>query len=158
MSEVKAPPECDECGSLIGDVTAEVDPQEIDVRHRAQCGHVIDYEVAHDLWKHHGYRWDIPAINGASLAAAERRRHFTDEGFTPAYDARHPATDLPWAAWAHVDAAVNDPKSERGEPPPMWPKSPEEWKVDATPVRRLVIAAALIEAEIDRLLLVNRQP
>lgn len=156
MSTKRPPVACVECGKVIAAVRTEVDPQEIDLRHRAQCDHEIDRDTANDLWRQ-GYRWTIPVIDGASLAAAERTRQVNDEGYTPAHDAEHADSGLPWAAWSYIDAAVNDDGSGREQGPPMmWPWAPGSWKADASPVRRLIIAAALIEAEIDRLLLADR--
>lgn len=144
------PPSCAECGALIARVRAEVDPQEIDLRFVAQCSHTIERDLASMLWQQHGYRWDVPVIDGVSLNAAERHRQVADEGYTPEHDAEHGDDGgLAWAAWAYIDRAIHT--TDAYVPPPaMWPWGEAAWKAEATPVRRLVIANALISAEIDR--------
>ena len=148
-------PACDECGQPYAAVTAAIDPQSVDLRFTAACGHPVPRERAATLWQH-GYRWDVPQITGARLVEAERARQQTDEGYTPDHDARHGDDGLAWAAWSYVDRAIHEP-SDYAQAPGMWPWGPDAWKPDATPLRRLVIAGALIAAEIDRLLARDRR-
>jgi len=87
------------------------------------------------------------ARDGASLVAAERRRHVEVEGWTPEHDASL-APDI--LALAAICYAL--PEQVRGRAIlSAWPWAPEFWK--PTPddrVRELVKAGALIVAEIDR--------
>jgi hypothetical protein len=76
------------------------------------------------------------------------------EGHTPADDAEYESNALAWAAWSYLDRAANPADSD--EPPAMWPWDKAAWKPDKTPLRQLIIASALIAAEIDRRLLAER--
>ena len=146
---------CRECEAQILAIDAEVDPQKIALRFRAQCGHLVSREDTLGLWQT-GMRWTIPVVDGTSLMTAERHRQVHEEGYTPEHDAQHDPNDLPWAAWSLLDAAVApDPVIE---PPKMWPWEADLWKPEHTPLRRLIIAGALIAAEIDRRLLEDRSP
>lgn len=150
-------PTCTTCAAPIAAVEAEVDPQAITYRFRAQCSHLVAPDVAHALWEAHGYRWTLPAIDAMSLGAAERRRHLAEEGYTPAHDAEHASGgELAWASWCYVDRAVHDTGAATVEPPTMWPWGRDAWKAEATPERRLVIAIALLGAELDRRLAKKR--
>jgi hypothetical protein len=145
-------PACIECGQVIAAVTAHVDAQTIEHRFVTGCGHDLDADLARDLWRR-GYRWDQPAIDGPALIGAERVRQVIVEGYSPEHDAEHDDA-LPWAAWAYIDAAMH-PTSDGG-PPAAWPWPVEAWNAEASPLRRLVIAGALVAAEIDRRLLAAR--
>jgi hypothetical protein len=84
---------------------------------------------------------------------AERRRHVSEEGWTPAHDDEHASGELAIAAAtyaAHAGRAANDFRHGPGSPPRSWPWSPDWWRPKD---RRseLVKAGALILAEIDRL-------
>lgn len=85
---------------------------------------------------------------GADLIAAERQRQMVKEGWTPEHDAEHMSGELAWAAVCY--AAPKSVYVDGGAEPWPWAK---EWdkrdKHDRQ--RRLVIAGALIAAEIDRL-------
>lgn len=146
-------PACLTCGTSITSIAATVDPKAVDVVLRAQCGHDLDNEVGRDLWRRLGYRWSVPVVDGASLMTAERERQRTEEGYTPEHDRQH-NDGLPWAAWCYLDRAVN-PTADTA-PPPAWPWADDDWKPDADEMRRLVIAGALIAAEIDRRLMEQR--
>lgn len=135
------------CGARIARLHTEIDPRRCTYRMVAQCGHTVAPNVAAHLWRA-GYRWSIPLIDGATLIDAERTRQVTEEGYTPEHDAGH-GEGLPWAAWSYLDRAVN-PTAEPSGPPTMWPWEETAWKADASPLRHLVIAGALIAAEIDR--------
>lgn len=138
---------CTECGADVLAIDAEVDPRALAHRLRAQCGHVVSRDAALALWAA-GMRWSLPAVDGAALLAAERHRQVHEEGYTAEHDAQHDPNDLPWAAWSLLDAAVAE--GPVAEPPKMWPWGAEAWKPEHTQMRRLVIAGALIIAEIDR--------
>jgi hypothetical protein len=148
-------PTCPEpdCGTPIVAVTAEVDAQAVGHRFTTQCGHQLTTAQADHLWRR-GYRWTVPVVDGASLAAAERHRQVHEEGYTAEHDAEH-ADDLPWVAWSLLDRAIHPHPNNPDHPPNMWPRARDEWK-EHPPMRALIIAAALIEAEIDRRLLAER--
>lgn len=84
---------------------------------------------------------------------AERHRQMAVEGWTPAHDDQHQNAELPRAARSYALAAhLPEPVREkfRFKPPSGWPFSRDWWKWHS-PRRMLVIAAALIIAEIERL-------
>lgn len=145
--------QCRECGATIIAIDAEVDPRRIALRFKAQCGHEQAVEVTRSLWNA-GMRWALPVIDGASLGAAERYRQVHEEGYTAEHDAALDPNDLTWAAWCLLDAAASDTPTT--EVPKMWPEGAGDWKPDHTPLRRLVIAQALIAAAIDRRLMESR--
>lgn len=145
---------CETCGKPLVHIDAEVDPRNVTLRLVATCGHEVTPEVARDLWRS-GMRWALPSIDGAALIYAERSRQMHEEGYTPAHDAEHDPNDLTWAAWCLLDAAASDAAAIE-EPPKMWPWGPESWRPDQTPLRRLIIAGALIAAEVDRRLTEER--
>ncbi len=145
---------CPECGVKILAVEAEVDPRSIGHGFTAQCGHRLPAALTRDLWRD-GMRWDLPAITGPNLGAAERHRQVHEEGFTAEHDAALDPHDLTWAAWCLLDAAASGRESVP-DVPRMWPSSAGEWKPDHSRLRRLVIAQALIAAEVDRLLTEER--
>lgn len=144
---------CSTCGKALVHIDAEVDPRAVTLRLVATCGHEVAPAQARDLWRR-GMRWALPVIDGASLLSAERSRQLHEEGYTPEHDASHDPNDLTWAAWCLLDAAASD--TPVTEPPKMWPWEDEAWKPEHTPLRRLVIAGALIAAEIDRRLMEQR--
>jgi len=144
---------CQDCETVILAIEAEVDPRDVTLRFRAQCGHPISPAATRSLWQQ-GMRWALPVVDGSSLVAAERWRQVHEEGYTPEHDATHDPTDLPWAAWSLLDAATVEGSAT--SPPTMWPWDPESWKPEHTPMRRLIIAGALIAAEIDRRLMEQR--
>ena len=150
-------PSCSECGFPIAAVHATIDAQLVDLRFTAACGHELPRERGALLWSRYGYRWDVPVITGARLIDAERARQQTQEGYTLDGDQRR-GDGLAWAAWAHIDRALNDNGTDLAEPPAMWPWGQEAWNFHASPLRRLVIAGALIAAEIDRRLTEQRRP
>lgn len=88
--------------------------------------------------------------DGAALIAAERARQVSEEGWTPEHDDQHKDGSLAGAA------AVLAMEHTYGDA--RWVNYDTSWirelrnKHAATPIiRRLVIAGALIAAEIDRL-------
>jgi hypothetical protein len=144
---------CPDCSTPILAIDAEVDPRAVSLLLRAQCGHVIPAPLARNLWDS-GMRWALPVVDGAALLAAERSRQVHEEGYTPALDAERDPNELTWAAWCLLDAAASE--TPVTEPPKMWPWDDERWKPEHSPLRRLVIAGALIAAEIDRRLMAER--
>jgi hypothetical protein len=144
---------CRTCSKPIVHIDAEIDARALDLRLVATCGHEVEQEAARDLWRR-GMRWTVPVISGATLLGAERHRQLHEEGYTPEHDAEHDANDLTWAAWCLLDAAASD--APVPDPPKMWPWGADDWKPEHEPMRRLVIAGALIAAEIDRRLMESR--
>lgn len=105
--------------------------------------------------------------SGVQLIAAERRRQVEAEGWTAEHDDAHHRGELIEAArcyayaaqvaewhdlsdWFGLDAEgrINLPAAANAR----WPWSPRDWKPTGDPVRDLTRAAALLAAEIDRLL------
>lgn len=153
--DTTAPYVCLDCGADVVEVTAAVDPQTLGWTHHAQCGHRLLPEVAASLAEHHGYTWTVPRVDGAALIAAERARQIRSEGYTPAHDATHTGSELAWAAHAYIQRALTG-DSAREDPPTAWPWAPGEWKPDKEPLRLLVIAGALLAAEVDAQLTARR--
>lgn len=137
---------CPECGTLIKSVEGGPDPRTGGRMSRAlPCGHVIDFRTALAA----NVDVVVRPTNGANLIVAERRRQVEEEGYTPEHDAAHDSADLPWAAWAYLDRAVGAVPADPLTPPQVWPDG-WEWKPDKSPTRMLIIAGALIAAELDR--------
>lgn len=88
-----------------------------------------------------------------NLIAAERQRQIEREGWTPDHDdAEHQTGELVHAAICYAYHPFSNER-QAITPPWRWPWEPESWK--PTPedrIRELTKAAALIAAEIDRLL------
>lgn len=78
---------------------------------------------------------------------AERRRQVENEGWSEAHDDKHSPGDL--AAAAGCYALFADSFPDAGNPPPLWPWTPEWWKPKEYR-RDLVRATALLLAEIER--------
>lgn len=93
---------------------------------------------------------------GAALIADERARQMNKEGWTPEHDDEHIYGELSAAAACYAVAPI-DPKHRDGRS--MWPWDPEWDKRAKHPrLKRLVVAGALIAAEIDRYLRAEGQP
>lgn len=108
-----------------------------------------------------------PACDGATLIATERARQIQDEGCTAEHDDGHDRGELIRAAQCYAWAAremmlvpsermplyvvLEGGGGSRAWPVPSWPWNDEWWKPKADAVRNLVVAGALIAAEIDRL-------
>lgn len=92
-------------------------------------------------------------LTGAQLIAAERRRQITEEGWTAASDDEFTSGELVLAAAAYALAAIDDLTDEVSPSlvRRLWPWSADWWKPKG-PVQNLVRAAALLAAEIDRVL------
>lgn len=116
------------------------------------CGHEMDETFGKMAAQHFGV--PVPQLTGAALTAAERRRQIVEEGHYPDADAGR--SDLAWMAWSLVDRAVHGGLDE-ATPPLMWPPD-REWAPGRTPIRALVIAAALLCADIDRRLAKGERP
>lgn len=86
---------------------------------------------------------------GAAAVLFERERQQEQERFSPEHDDQHEHGELAEAAACYLVEGENPLPS-----PPGWPWSPEWWKPGAADLpgrrRRLVKAAALTIAEIDR--------
>jgi hypothetical protein len=84
---------------------------------------------------------------------SERRRQRAMEGYDDTHDDAHEDFSLSCAAVAYIRDAVARGGGEVGfaqSPPPEWPWSDSDWK--PKDIRRaLVVSAALLVAEIERL-------
>ena len=98
--------------------------------------------------------------SGAEMIAEERARQQRakdkgGEGWTPEHDDRHELGELGMAAESYLSAVVtpDEEGDEHGKPRPSWdwPWDKKWWKPSDDPIRNLVIAGALIAAEIDRM-------
>lgn len=101
-------------------------------------------------------------VTGISLIAAERARQIAAEGWSEEHDdAEHQAGELAAAAAAYALAPGSKHRMEpNGDPriPDVWPWEQGWWKPKWTSqtgkegrLRELVVAGALLAAEIDRL-------
>lgn len=91
-----------------------------------------------------------PRLLGAQMIVAERERQINEEGYSRAGDDRYLNEQLAWAAAAYV--VPSDWSQGAGV---LWPDSwdRKHFKRDKHDrVRQLVIGAALVAAEIDRIL------
>lgn len=93
------------------------------------------------------------ASPGAVLVARERLRQMDEEGHEPAGDQAYEGNELAWAAFCYLERAAQDrlPQDDQSVPH-VWPLKRSGWKPKGSRVRNLVIAAALVVAEIDRLI------
>jgi hypothetical protein len=130
-----------------------------------------------EMFQYHGYSGPCPTaevaatvVDGVALIAAERKRQIEAEGWTPSHDDEwHGDDELAWAAvcYAAPDRVYRKHEEQEieggygGEPSEVsttvtfqdpWPWE-EEWdkRQKHDRLRQLVIAGALIAAEIDRL-------
>lgn len=107
---------------------------------------------------------------GIELIADERRRQVEVEGWTPEHDDEHGEGDIAAAASAYALFASLTPLRRESRRlhdedgvPDMWPWALRWWKPgaddsNASRIRELVKAGALIAAEIDRLQRQEPQP
>ena len=96
-------------------------------------------------------------MNGAELITAERTRQIFEEGFLAEHDAGHSEEELVNAAHCYLNALRARETFGNYDIPLRWPWEEEWWK--PTPddrIKELTKAGALIAAEIDRLLRLNR--
>jgi hypothetical protein len=91
---------------------------------------------------------------GAELIAAERQRQVEKKGYDARHDDDHVNAELVCAAICYADAGsgfdLELRKTENGQQPYLWPFT-EPFTPSKDLVKNLVIAGALIAAEIDRL-------
>lgn len=95
-------------------------------------------------------------MNGADIIRGERVRQIVEDGYDVHHDALHTDGSLAvaggcYAIWGHYGEDRPRPVS-----PEFWPWDAEEWKPTTERVRALAKAGALIAAEIDRLLRLER--
>lgn len=100
-------------------------------------------------------------MNAIELIGAERERQIAEEGWTPEHDVQHNEGELAWAAMYYAMPCTIRHKCVCGRssfrtPDSFWAETgwrPELAKRDGKDrLRQLVVAGALIAAEIDRLL------
>jgi hypothetical protein len=94
------------------------------------------------------------AYTGAGLITKERIRQIGEEGFDAAHDALTPDGALAQAAVCYIIKTVR-PSALTTLFDKLWPWSTKWWK-PKDPMRNLVRAGALIAAEIDRMLAVEK--
>lgn len=96
---------------------------------------------------------------GVALVARERLRQIEGEGHDPAGDHVYVGNELAWAAYCYLERAAQDrlPQGDSSVPH-VWPLARSGWKPKESRVRNLVVAAALVVAEIDRLLARGETP
>jgi hypothetical protein len=100
--------------------------------------------------------------SGVGLIERERLRQIKKEGWRAEHDDEHDMRELALAALSYVDAHANPDEyaEDNGKLPGSrndWPWDEKWWKPSKDPVRNLVKAGALIAAEIDRLLRIQRK-
>ncbi len=91
---------------------------------------------------------------GIELIADERKRGIEVEGFDAAHDDEHTHGEIVAAALSYVMIADGQIKNVKFPPcfiPKWWPWERSWWKPKPDPIPNLVVAGALIAAEIDRL-------
>lgn len=101
-------------------------------------------------------------VPGTILIERERERQIAKEGYDSAHDAQHDGGELSEAACCYANLASSQTRGAGAEEiRPLildgfdsmltWPFDDEDFKPVEDPIRNLVIAGALIAAEIDRL-------
>jgi hypothetical protein len=93
-------------------------------------------------------------LNIASEIAAERLRQVTVEGYSEAHDDNHDDGELAFAAASYAWPGTTTIKTGNGsfDCDDLWPWDADEFKkFEKDRRRQLIIAAAFIVAEIDRL-------
>lgn len=92
-------------------------------------------------------------MTGAELIAAEREKQIGTLHWTPKHDDGYTACQLVRAALCYATYAMQRAlgAAHFGKMPDSWPWEKKWWKPDVDPVKNLVVAGALIAAEIDRL-------
>lgn len=96
-------------------------------------------------------------MTGAELIADERTRQIIDEGFLPEHDQGYTDNELVNAAESYLCAERYRTIFDNYDVPLRWPWEEDWWK--PTPedrIRELVKAGALIAAEIDRRIKIER--
>jgi hypothetical protein len=114
---------------------------------------------------------NVDDVSGVARIAAERVRQVQEEGWSQEHDDQHDASELVYGAityaFAAVRAAAAGPahvRETRSVPGPampypadLWPLDPNLWKPSDDPIRNLEKAAAMLAAEIDRLIRARRE-
>ncbi len=101
-------------------------------------------------------------MKGAELIAAERDRQINEEGWSAEHDAEHTGCELAWAATHYVAPGPIKARSLITDEyeADVWPGTwSDVWnkKEKHDRIKQLVIAGALIAAEIDRILKDNAE-
>ncbi len=147
---------CPDCDQALVRVEGTVDPRTGRQVFTVQpCGDRIGVLQAAQLTGL-GVSITARAVTGSSLIEAERDRQVVEEGYTPVTDTGHSGGELAWAAWALLDRAASGTHVEQA--PPVWPFARDKWPQDKSALRLLIIAGALISAEIDRRLAGGETP
>ena len=102
-----------------------------------------------------------PTFTAADLVAAERRKQIR-KGYTPEHDDHHTSAELARAGVSYAISGIWQMFGVEGDEVmvPGYPDPELEWPFDAAsynpdteaPINNLIKAAALIEAEIDRMI------
>lgn len=93
-------------------------------------------------------------ITGAEMIAVERQRQIEAEGWAPGHDAMHDGGELAVAAacyaveGTYAETVIGHDLADAGKD--AWPWAGWDKRKKHDRLRRLVIAGALIAAEIDR--------
>lgn len=99
------------------------------------------------------------SATGIGIVLSERIRQIKHEGWTAEHDAEHIMGEMPAAAISYTCKAIeivsNDEIDTAEIREQMWPWDADWWKPSDDPIRNLAKAAALLVAEIDRLLAVR---
>ena len=99
-------------------------------------------------------------MTGTELITLERQRQIQQEGWTPDHDAQHQDSELAFAACYYAMPCMLLRRCGNEEPCPVHPDEfftetgwDKKWakREEKSRIRRLVVAGALIAAEIDRL-------
>jgi hypothetical protein len=149
---------CPTCRAPLTRVDVEIDPRLAVRRFVTGCGHELAIEHARDAYRRGLMpRPRIPEVSGSTLFEAERARHIAEEGHTPEDDADLVGSELAWACWALIDAALSGRAVEQA--PAVWPERLRgDWPQDMSPLRRLIVAGSMLAAEVDRRLAAGETP
>lgn len=92
-------------------------------------------------------------MTGIELIAAERQKQIETLHWTAEHDDGYTVCQLVKAALCYATYGMQRAMGAGhfGKMPESWPWERRWWKPDVDPVRNLVVAGALIAAEIDRL-------
>lgn len=147
----------DGCAVDVERVECTLNPRTAKREYRAGCGHELTETEARTAWSLGVEIGPVPPIDGTHLIAAERARHTGEEGHTAAADAELVGSELAWACWALIDAALSDRQVEQA--PPVWPERlRDRWPGGKSPMRDLIVAGSMLTAEIDRRLKAGETP
>lgn len=148
---------CPTCETQVQRVDVVIDPRRAERQFVTDCGHLLAIEEARTAWRQRLLHHTIPEVTGATLFAAERLRHLTEEGHTVEADAELVNDELAWACWALIDAALSGRAVEQA--PALWPeRMRESWPAVKSPLRKLIIAGSMLAAEVDRRLAAGETP